>query len=747
MADTEMRLLALQRSIEELYDNQVRQRRMLADLLYNLDEENMPGVKALIERYKAEDGEAIAALKVSSDQNFAAIESLAAVQSDQQESIAGVKQTASALESEIESLASVQTEQGKNIAGVSQRADDIEAEIESLASVQTEQGKNIAGVSQRADNIEAEIESLVSVQTEHGKSIASIEQNATELGAEVVLAVEKASSAESAASAAESAASSAESKASAAETAASSAESKASAAQNTANTAKTTADTAKTTADSAKTTANAAESTANAAETTANAAKSTADDAIGKVSDGAYIIARVNETSSSVKINTDKLNLSGYATSASVEQTADELGARIESLASVQTEQGENITSVTQRADDIEAEIESLVSVQTEHGKSIASIEQNATELGAEVVLAVEKASSAESAASAAETAASSAESKASSAENTANAAKTTADTAKTTADSAKTTANAAESTANAAESTANAAESTANAAESTANTAKSTADDAIGKVSDGAYIIARVNEDGSLVKIKADKLELSGYATFLSLKTAGATEIDGANLKTGTVSTDRIALNENGQIDFTNLGRLAFSDESTGAQGEIYLQANEYGKGEILINADGTIGLSAGKGEILIVSDTAGRSRANVSSDTIDFSCTELYSNGDRGLNGTFPLGGGSITVVNGIVTSIDAPVDILPPDVITSSDTGTYDITNPNGYGTLYYYTFYRDNSDGNWYSDTRSTSSDSVSGYLDLPDSGGTAGVVAWVEYNGVQSDTVTSEIDWA
>ena len=97
MTDTDKRLLSIQRSIEELYDNQVRQRRMLSDLLYNLDWDNMPAVKEMIERYKSENREAIASIRMSADENYAAIESLAAVQTEQGISLAAITQTATEL--------------------------------------------------------------------------------------------------------------------------------------------------------------------------------------------------------------------------------------------------------------------------------------------------------------------------------------------------------------------------------------------------------------------------------------------------------------------------------------------------------------------------------------------------------------------------------------------------------------------------------------------------------------------------
>lgn len=52
------------------------------------------------------------------------------------------------------------------------------------------------------------------------------------------------------------------------------------------------------------------------------------------------------------------------------------------------------------------------------------------------------------------------------------------------------------------------------------------------------AGIITSINSAGdSQMKINADKINLTGYATFESLKTPGATEIDGGNIKTGSIT------------------------------------------------------------------------------------------------------------------------------------------------------------------------------------------------------------------
>lgn len=56
-----------------------------------------------------------------------------------------------------------------------------------------------------------------------------------------------------------------------------------------------------------------------------------------------------------------------------------------------------------------------------------------------------------------------------------------------------------------------------------------------------GNTIASIINQTATTVQIAAEKLELSGYATFTNLSTAGQTIIDGANLRSGTVTADTV--------------------------------------------------------------------------------------------------------------------------------------------------------------------------------------------------------------
>lgn len=125
--------------------------------------------------------------------------------------------------------------------------------------------------------------------------------------------------------------------------------------------------------------------------------------------------------------------------------------------------------------------------------------------------------------------------------------------------------------------------------------------------VSNGAYIIARVNADGSSIRISADKLELDGYATFSDLEGEGQTVINGANIKTGTLYVDAIevspnnasGINFNKQTLFPN-GIFFGDDVASWHLLESYIKAVTEGGVKVLkINASQSLDLSAGSGAV----------------------------------------------------------------------------------------------------------------------------------------------------
>ncbi len=67
-------------------------------------------------------------------------------------------------------------------------------------------------------------------------------------------------------------------------------------------------------------------------------------------------------------------------------------------------------------------------------------------------------------------------------------------------------------------------------------------------KVSTNA-IISSINQTAESIKISASKINLTGYVTMTNLSTAGQTTIDGGNIKTSTISLERLKSATNNPI------------------------------------------------------------------------------------------------------------------------------------------------------------------------------------------------------
>ena len=64
-----------------------------------------------------------------------------------------------------------------------------------------------------------------------------------------------------------------------------------------------------------------------------------------------------------------------------------------------------------------------------------------------------------------------------------------------------------------------------------------------VGKKADKGSIISTINASSESITISTNKLNLTGYATFTSLSTAGATTINGSNIKTGTIDASKATI------------------------------------------------------------------------------------------------------------------------------------------------------------------------------------------------------------
>lgn len=176
---------------------------------------------------------------------------------------------------------------------------------------------------------------------------------------------------------------------------------------------------------------------------------------------------------------------------------------------------------------------------------------------------------------------------------------------------------------------------------------AESAASDASEKVSNGAYIIARVNEDTSDIKISADKIELEGSAEFVTrdeLSESGSTTINGGNITTGTIS---------GGGDNSGYWDLETGEFSAG-NGNLSVNEN----GEVVIK--GYVGAESGNKFVFLGFNDNGDADfavADNSGNVLTFNNNGLavgdsgFASTEYGVTGTIELNGGTLTVVHGII------------------------------------------------------------------------------------------------
>lgn len=290
---------------------------------------------------------------------------------------------------------------------------------------------------------------------------------------------------------------------------------------------------------------------------------------------------------------------------------------------------------------------------------------------------------------------------------------------------------------------------------------AEEAASDASKKVSNGAYIIARVNEDGSDVQISADKVNLEGYATFSSLENEGETTINGGNVKTGKIS---------GGGDNAGFWDLETGEFSAG-NGNLFV--NE--KGEVVIK--GYVGAETSSGFVVLGFNDAGNATfavANHSGGVLTFDDSGLmvgdsgFASTESGITSEIEIGGVTLKIVHGIIVGCSSLDDSggesggsdpeitnleAPRVSIVDGDTCNFVIYNENGVGTIEYYIYRNDSKDGHSDTEIMTSDAESVTGcmtdYIDYPYNSGQMGIVARVSYNNgaVVSEWATCEVDCA
>jgi hypothetical protein len=77
----------------------------------------------------------------------------------------------------------------------------------------------------------------------------------------------------------------------------------------------------------------------------------------------------------------------------------------------------------------------------------------------------------------------------------------------------------------------------------------------------DKSTLVSEINQSAEAIKISASKIDLTGYATFSSLETAGTTKINGDNIDTTNLKAQRI-YNTSNDI-YAEIGTVSFEDQS----------------------------------------------------------------------------------------------------------------------------------------------------------------------------------------
>lgn len=78
--------------------------------------------------------------------------------------------------------------------------------------------------------------------------------------------------------------------------------------------------------------------------------------------------------------------------------------------------------------------------------------------------------------------------------------------------------------------------------------------------------IISKINQSAESVTISASKVNLSGYVTIAGLKGSGTTEINGANIITGSISADKLDVTDLSALNATIGGFSILTDQLTGS-------------------------------------------------------------------------------------------------------------------------------------------------------------------------------------
>lgn len=164
--------MLLRNYLEQANDEKIKSNRRLQDTLYNLDDDNVPGL-TIVRKKTFKNGESIAELNLFADETKTELKAIAKFQKDTTDSIAKITQTA--------------TDQGAKIEFVAERTTKTESDIEGLNGDIDTLNEGFARIAVSVDNNSAAITDLVTWKEGTSTNVAEIERKVTNNTAEINL--------------------------------------------------------------------------------------------------------------------------------------------------------------------------------------------------------------------------------------------------------------------------------------------------------------------------------------------------------------------------------------------------------------------------------------------------------------------------------------------------------------------------------------------------------------------------------
>lgn len=267
---------------------------------------------------------------------------------------------------------------------------------------------------------------------------------------------------------------------------------------------------------------------------------------------------------------------------------------------------------------------------------------------------------------------------------------------------------------------------------------AVSRADEASEKATNGASIVAAINENNeSSVKIKADKLNFQGVAEFVRPEQLDGssdveqTVIDGGNIRTNSINADRITTGGRGAVGTVLGNNLMFNanavkyDNVSGryiffvdpALYNVFIGVNGGTDAQtLLLHAQGGAVMESFGGERMWLGEKTDGNQFVTKSEVLNMIEAALHN------------------------------LELLPPTISIRGNQFT--ITNPNSIGDIVYRIGWKDTVTGKeWESEESVSAESSVVSFFETPENEGYAEVFARIEFGGVASEEISERVSIA